>query len=254
MAKWSVCRVPFQQIWRTLRPKGPRESFGGIFGSSLDDLCPFGFGSSKWSNFIWEIAVTSETSHMFSFLFRFRIMISHLETCRTAVPAGAAFQFARRQWGRHLDCVTSRGHMADGRWLRSSTWHWCSVMLYCVYIYIYADAYRILYAFIDVGLMYVMLCSILQGCPILTDSLSQISLERPWSTQLRMTIVKTCQLDVDGWLKDWSNHPNVRTYVQWTGPCYIACTAFHDVYIHLNHLTSFFCCFNIFHCTEPDWT
>ena len=164
------------------------------------------------------------------------MILSHLETCRTAVPARAAFQFARRQWGRHLD-VTSRGLMADGGWgLR----HGIDVRLCyiaCIYIYIYADAYRVLYAFIDVGLMYVMLCSILQGCPILTDSLSQISLERPWSTQLRMTFVKTCQLDVDGWLKDWSNHPNVRTYVQRTGPCYIACTAFDDVYIHL---TSFF--------------
>lgn len=170
---------------------------------------------------------------MFLFYFVSGLFFHTWKHAELQFPARAAFQFARRQWGRHLDCVTSRGHMADGRWLRSSTWHWCSVMLYCVYIY--ADAYRILYAFIDVGLMYAMLCSILQGCPILTDSLSQISLERPWSTQLRMTIVKTCQLDVDGWLKDWSNHPNARTYVQWTGPCYIACTAFDDVYIYTSY-------------------
>ena len=119
-----------------------------------------------------------------------------------------------------------------GRWTVAEVFNMALMFGYVILrIYIYADACRILYAFIDVGLMYVMLCSILQGCPILTDSLSQISLERPWSTQLRMTIVKTCQLDVDGWLKDWSNHPNARTYVQWTGPCYIACTAFDDVYI-----------------------
>jgi hypothetical protein len=106
---------------------------------------------------------------------------------------------------------------------------------------------------IDVGLMYVMLCSILQGCPILTDSLSQIFLERPWSTHVHPTEDDDCEnLSARcGWLAEGLVKPSQRKNICSMDRSLLYCL--HSLWWCIH--TSYKCLFVlIFHCTEPDWT